>query len=162
MSALSFCLRDSAYALHLRHSFKRFSRVPPHSVSRPDSEYFNGIEGAPGVHANGAFTLGENIADNGGLNVSFDALQRAKAEGGIAEVMDGFTAEQRFFLAYAAVWANNITEAEIARRVKTDPHSLGKWRVNGTLPHVDAFVKAFNIKEGDKMYIAPENRAKIW
>lgn len=125
-------------------------------------DYFNNIEVLPGVFADGKFTLGENIADNGGLNVSFDALQRAKAEGGIAEVMDGFTAEQRFFLAYAAVWANNITEAEIARRVKTDPHSLGKWRVNGTLPHVDAFVKAFNIKEGDKMYIAPENRAKIW
>ena len=96
------------------------------------------------------------------MNTSFDALQRAKAEGGIAETMDGFTADQRFFLAYAAVWANNITDAEIDRRVKTDPHSLGKWRVNGTLPHIDAFVKAFNIKEGDKMYIAPENRAKIW
>ena len=76
--------------------------------------------------------------------------------------MDGFTADQRFFLAYAAVWANNITDAEIDRRVKTDPHSLGKWRVNGTLPHIDAFVKAFNIKEGDNMYIAPEKRARIW
>ena len=125
-------------------------------------DYFNGIEVLPGKFADGEFTLGENIADNGGLNTSFDALQRAKAEGGIAETMDGFTAEQRFFLAYAAVWANNITDAEIARRIATDPHSLGKWRVNGTLPHVDAFVKAFNIKEGDKMYIAPEKRAKIW
>lgn len=125
-------------------------------------DYFNGIEVLPGKFADGEFTLGENIADNGGLNTSFDALQRAKAEGGIAETMDGFTAEQRFFLAYAAVWANNITDAEIARRIATDPHSLGKWRVNGTLPHIDSFVKAFNIKEGDKMYIAPEKRAKIW
>jgi putative endopeptidase len=125
-------------------------------------DYFNNIEVLPGIHADGQFTLGENIADNGGLNISFDALQRAKAEGGISEVMDGFTSDQRFFLAYAAVWANNITDAEIARRVKTDPHALGRWRVNGTLPHVDAFVKAFNIKEGDGMYIAPEKRAKIW
>jgi putative endopeptidase len=125
-------------------------------------DYFNAIEVLPGIFADGKFTLGENIADNGGLNTSFDALQRAKAEGGIAETMDGFTADQRFFLAYAAVWANNITDAEIDRRVKTDPHSLGKWRVNGTLPHIDAFVKAFNIKEGDKMYIAPEKRARIW
>ncbi len=125
-------------------------------------DYFNAIEVLPGKFANGSFTLGENIADNGGLNTSYDALQRAKAEGGITENMDGFTADQRFFLAYAAVWANNITDAEIDRRVKVDPHSLGKWRVNGTLPHIDAFVKAFNIKEGDKMYIAPENRAHIW
>ena len=125
-------------------------------------DYFNAIEVLPGIFANGKFTLGENIADNGGLNTSFDALQRAKAEGGITETMDGFTADQRFFLAYAAVWANNITDAEIDRRVKTDPHSLGKWRVNGTLPHIDAFVKAFNIKEGDNMYIAPEKRARIW
>lgn len=125
-------------------------------------DYFNAIEVLPGLYANGSFTLGENIADNGGLNTSYDALQRAKTEGGITENIDGFTADQRFFLAYAAVWANNITDAEIDRRVKTDPHSLGKWRVNGTLPHIDAFVKAFNIKEGDKMYIAPENRAHIW
>ena len=125
-------------------------------------DYFNKIEVLPGIHADGQFTLGENIADNGGLNTSFDALQRAKAAGGIQEVMDGYTAEQRFFLAYAAVWANNITDQEIERRVQVDPHSLGKWRVNGTLPHIDAFIKAFNIKEGDAMYLAPEKRARIW
>lgn len=125
-------------------------------------DYFNGIEVAPGVFANGQFTLGENIADNGGVNISFQALQKAKQEGSIQENMDGFTADQRFFLAYANVWANNIRDKEIIRRTTEDPHSLGKWRVNATLPHIDGFVEAFGIKAGDKMYVAPENRAHIW
>lgn len=125
-------------------------------------DYFNNIEVLPGLHANGQFTLGENIADNGGLNVSYAALQRAKAEGNIAEELDGFTSDQRFFLAYAAVWANNIRDAEIEKRTQTDPHSLGKWRVNGTLPHIDAFIKAFNIKENDGMFLPAEKRARIW
>ena len=125
-------------------------------------DHFNAIEVAPGVNANGSFTLGENIADNGGLNVSFTAFQKAQKEGTIKGDMDGFTPEQRFFLAYAGVWAANIRPEEILRRTKEDPHSLGKWRVNGTLPHIDAFYKAFNIKAGDPMYLAPEKRAKIW
>lgn len=125
-------------------------------------DHFNAIEVAPGVNANGTFTLGENIADNGGLNVSFTAFQKAQKDGAIKGDMDGFTPEQRFFLAYAGVWAANIRPEEILRRTKEDPHSLGKWRVNGTLPHIDAFYKAFNIKAGDPMYIAPEKRARIW
>ena len=125
-------------------------------------DHFNKIEVLPGTFANGQFTLGENIADNGGLNTSFVALQHAKEQGTVTEEMDGFTANQRFFIAYANVWANNIRDEEIARRTMTDPHSLGKWRVNGTLPHIDAFIEAFNIKPGDKMYLAPEERAKIW
>ncbi len=125
-------------------------------------DYFNKIEVAPGLYANGQFTLGENIADNGGLNISFQALQKAKAEGGIQETMDGFTADQRFFLAYANVWANNIRDEEIVRRTTEDPHSLGKYRVNARLPHIDGFIEAFNIKPGDKMYVAPEERAHIW
>ena len=125
-------------------------------------DHFNAIEVAPGVNANGTFTLGENIADNGGLNVSFTAFQKAQKDGTIKGDMDGFTPEQRFFLAYAGVWAANIRPEEILRRTKEDPHSLGKWRVNGTLPHIDAFYKAFNIKAGDPMYLAPEKRAKIW
>ena len=125
-------------------------------------DYFNNIEVAPGLFANGQFTLGENIADNGGLNISYQALQKAKAEGGIQEEMDGFTANQRFFLAYANVWANNIRDEEIVRRTMEDPHSLGKYRVNATLPHIDGFIEAFNIKPGDKMYVAPEERAHIW
>ena len=125
-------------------------------------DYFNKIEVAPGLFANGQFTLGENIADNGGLNISFQALQKAKAEGGIQDVMDGFTADQRFFLAYANVWANNIRDEEIVRRTMEDPHSLGRYRVNATLPHIDGFIEAFNIQPGDKMYVAPEERAHIW
>lgn len=125
-------------------------------------DHFNAIEVLPGLFANGQYTLGENIADNGGVNTSFDALQKAKKQNTIREEMDGFTADQRFFLAYAAVWANTITDQEIERRTKVDVHSLGKWRVNGTLPHVDGFIKTFDIKPGDKMYLAPEKRAKIW
>ncbi len=125
-------------------------------------DYFNKIEILPDLFANGQFTLGENIADNGGLNVSFTAFKKVKEEGEIKEMMDGFTAEQRFFIAYAGVWANNIREEEMIRRTKEDPHSLGKWRVNGTLPHVTPFVEAFNVKEDNKMWVTPEERVQIW
>ena len=125
-------------------------------------DHFNSIEVAPGVYANGEFTLGENIADNGGLNVSYTAFLKAKKDGQIKGEMDGFTPEQRFFLAYAAVWAANIREAEILRRTKTDPHALGRWRVNATLRHIDPFYEAFNIQPGDPMWMDPEKRSHIW
>ncbi|MDR3351394.1 MAG: M13 family metallopeptidase [Prevotellaceae bacterium] len=126
------------------------------------SDCFDSIEVAPGVHADGKFTLGENIADNGGLQIAFQAMQKARAEGGIAGEMDGFTPAQRFFIAYAGVWAANITGQEILRRTKEDPHALGKWRVNGTLPHVEAFLEAFDVQPGDAMYLDPDRRAVIW
>ena len=125
-------------------------------------DHFNSIEVAPGVHANGEFTLGENIADNGGLNVSYTAFQKAKQDGQIKGVMDEFTPEQRFFLAYAAVWAANIRPEEILRRTKSDPHALGRWRVNATLRHIDAFYDAFNVQPTDPMWMAPEKRSHIW
>ena len=125
-------------------------------------DYYNQIEVLPNLFANGVFTLGENIADNGGVNISFTALQRAIKEGNIQQEMDGFSAEERFFIAYAMVWAGNIRDEEIIRRTKEDPHSLGKWRVNGCLPHVTPFVETFGIKEGDALWIAPEKRAQIW
>ncbi|MBO4488444.1 MAG: M13 family metallopeptidase [Bacteroidales bacterium] len=127
-------------------------------------DHFNSIEVAPGVFANGAFTLGENIADNGGLNVSFTAMKKAMKDNpnAIKGMMDEFTPEQRFFLAYAAVWAANIRHEEILRRTKTDPHALGRWRVNATLRHIDAFYDAFNVKPTDPMWMAPEKRAHIW
>lgn len=125
-------------------------------------DHFNSIEVAPGVFGNGAFTLGENIADNGGLNVSFTAFQKAQKDGQIKGVMDELTPEQRFFLAYATVWAANIRHEEILRRTKTDPHALGRWRVNATLRHIDAFYSAFNIKPGDPMWMSPEKRSRIW
>ncbi len=125
-------------------------------------DYFNRIEVFPGIFADGQFTLGENIADNGGLHVSYTALQKAIADRQIQGVMDGFTPEQRFFIAYATVWAGNVRDEEIKRRTKEDPHSLGEWRVNGTLPHIEAFIDAFGIKKGDKMFLPPEQRVSIW
>ena len=125
-------------------------------------DWFNKIEVLPGTFANGVFTLGENIADNGGVNISYQAMQKAIAASEIQENMDGFTAAQRFFIAYAMVWAGNIREEEILHRTKTDPLSLGRWRVYGTLPHITPFVEAFNLKPGDPMYLEPEKRAHIW
>ncbi|MDR1113123.1 MAG: M13 family metallopeptidase [Bacteroidales bacterium] len=125
-------------------------------------DYFNSIEVLPGVHANGQFTLGENIADNGGVNVAYDAMQKAIAAGTVKPEMDKFSAAQRFFIAFAGVWANSIRDEEIIRRTKSDPHSLGKWRVNATLAHVNTFYQAYGVKEGDKMYVAPDKRVMIW
>ncbi|MBO4690308.1 MAG: M13 family metallopeptidase [Paludibacteraceae bacterium] len=128
-------------------------------------EAFNRIEVAPGVHANGAFTLGENIADHGGLQVSYLAFcnnEAAKAEKDRLQTRDGFTPAQRFFLAYANVWANNIRPEEILQRTKSDPHSLGRWRVNGALPHINAWYEAWNVTPESPLYIAPENRVSIW
>lgn len=124
-------------------------------------DHFNGIEVYPGLFANGPLTLGENIADNGGVNVSFAALQKALKQHPVGDI-DGFTPAQRFFLSYATLWATNIRDEEIQRLTMLDVHSLGKWRVNGTLPHVDAFLEAFDINEGDAMWLAPEKRAHIW
>lgn len=124
---------------------------------------FDAIEVAPGVHANGRFTLGENIADQGGLRVALTAYEDAQAQKGEkAKEIDGFTPLQRFYLAYAQVWAGNIREAEILSRTKTDPHSLGRWRVNATLRNIDPFFKAFSIKEGDKMFRPESERVVIW
>ena len=117
----------------------------------------------PETYANGALTLGENIADNGGLHVSYLAMQNAmKAKQVNADKMDGFTPEQRFFLAYAAVWASNVRPQAILQLTQMDVHSLARNRVNVTLPHVGEFIEAFDIKEGDKMYLAPENRVQLW
>ena len=128
-------------------------------------EAFNKIEVAPGVHANGAFTLGENIADHGGLQVAYLAFtlnEEAKAEKDRLQTRDGFTPAQRFFLAYANVWAGNIRPEEILNRTKSDPHSLGRWRVNGALPQINAWYDAWNVTEESPMYVAPEERVSIW
>lgn len=125
------------------------------------ADFYSNIEVAPGVHANGKFTLGENIADQGGLVVSYNAFQNVQKTNLLAK-KDGFTPEQRFFLAYANVWAGNIRPEEILKLTKIDPHSLGKWRVDAALPHVEGWYKAFNIKPTDKMYVAPEKRAIVW
>lgn len=125
------------------------------------ANFFDSIEVAPGVFANGKFTLGENIADHGGLQIAFEAFKDATANAPLP-VKDGFTAEQRFFLAYANVWAGNIREEEILRRTKVDPHSLGRWRVNGALPHIQAWYDAFNVQPSDSLFVSPDKRVEIW
>ncbi len=113
------------------------------------------------VHANGRFTLGENIADQGGLRIAYTAFKNA-TEGAEQTPIDGFTPDQRFYLAYANLWASNIRDEEILRRTKTDPHSLGKWRVNAALRNLDTFYQAFGITAEQPMYMAPEERVVIW
>ena len=124
-------------------------------------DFFSNIEVLPGLMGNGKLTLGENLADHGGLMVAFQAFKNATATAPLA-VKDGFTPEQRFFLAYANLWAGNIREAEIHRRTKSDPHSLGEWRVNGALPHIDAWYEAFGITENDSLFVPKAERVTIW
>jgi len=124
-------------------------------------EQFNQVEVLPGVYANGAATLGENIADQGGLRIAYTAMQNSFGENH-PEPIDGFTAEQRFYLGYANVWAQNITDKEKARRVLMDVHSIGEDRVNATLRNISTFFDAFGVKEGDAMYRPEEERVVIW
>lgn len=125
------------------------------------ADFFSNIKVLPDLNANGRLTLGENLADHGGLMVSFNAFKNATAKKTLKN-KDGFTPEQRFFLAYAGVWGQNITELEIRSRVKRDPHALGEWRVNGALPHIKAWYEAFGVKEGDKMFIPESERLQLW
>ena len=125
------------------------------------ADFFSAIDVLPDLKANGRLTLGENLADHGGLQVAFAAYQNATKRQKL-DVVDGLTPDQRFFLAYAGVWANNITEAEIRKRTKSDPHALGRWRVNGALAHINAWYEAFGVKEGDKMFIPESERLQLW
>lgn len=124
-------------------------------------DFFNKIEVLPGLQANGELTLGENLADHGGLNVAYLAFQNVTKDAPLG-VVDGFTPEQRFFLAYATLWAGNIRDEQSRVYTKSDPHSLGKWRVNGALPHIQAWYDAFHITPSDPLYVAPENRVNVW
>jgi len=126
------------------------------------ADYFDQIVVLDSIHANGQLTLGENIADQGGLHVSWQAYQNTLKGKATPAPIDGLTDAQRFFLAYATVWAGNIRTAEILRLTKIDPHALGRWRVNGALPHVDAWYEAFDVKPDNKMYLPKEQRASIW
>ncbi len=124
--------------------------------------FFDNIVVLDTIHANGKLTLGENIADQGGLQISWQAYQNTLKGKDVPAPIAGFTAAQRFFLGYATVWATNIRDAEILRLTKIDPHSLGKWRVNAALPQVDAWYEAFNVTEANKLYLPKEKRATIW
>ena len=125
------------------------------------ADFFSNISVLPDLKGNGRLTLGENLADHGGLQVAWTAYKNATKRQPLGE-KDGLTADQRFFHAYAGVWAGNITEEEIRNRTKSDPHSLGRWRVNGALPHVEAWYDAFGVKEGDKMFIPKSERLQLW
>ncbi|HIU89860.1 MAG TPA: M13 family metallopeptidase [Candidatus Caccomonas pullistercoris] len=125
------------------------------------ADFFNGIEVLPGLKANGELTLGENLADHGGLKVAYQAFKNVTA-GKADAVNDGFTPDQRFFIAYANVWAGNIRDEQIRVYTKSDPHSLGRWRVNGALPHIDAWYTAFGITEKDPLFVPKAQRADIW
>ena len=135
------------------------------------ADVFSQIEVLPGLKANGRMTLGENLADHGGLMVAYQAYKNAEAQAMKANKKVakanagkklGLTADQRFFCAYAGVWGQNITEKEIRNRLLNDVHSQGEWRVKGALPHIDAWYDAFNIKTTDPLYVAPEKRLKLW
>lgn len=127
-------------------------------------EQFNAYEPVPGVRINGRQNLGENIGDLGGLSIAHEAYQRfvADKQGGKAPVIDGLTGEQRFFLAWAQIWRSRVLPEEQRRRVLVDNHSAGEFRTNGIVRNVDAWYEAFGIKPGDKLYLPPEQRVKIW
>lgn len=125
------------------------------------ADYFSTVEAVPGRKINGQLTLGENIGDNGGLNIAFRALQNTLKVQDLG-VKDGFTPEQRFFLSWARVWASNMRPEYIEMIITTDPHSPSSARVNAALPHIDAWYKAFNVKKGQKLFIPANKRARIW
>ena len=125
------------------------------------ADYFSTVEVLPGKKINGKLTLGENIGDNGGLNIAFRALQNSMKEHPL-QTIDGFTPEQRFFLSWATVWAGNVRPEFVDRQLKTDPHSPAEARVNAALPQIDAWYKAFGVKKGDKLFLDKSKRAHIW
>ncbi|MEP6711193.1 MAG: M13-type metalloendopeptidase, partial [Ferruginibacter sp.] len=112
-------------------------------------------------HVNGRLTLGENIADLGGLNIAYEAFKNTE-QGKANAMIDGFTADQRFFINWAQVWRSNSLPETEAQRILTDSHSPGMYRANGPLMNIDAFYTTFGVKEGDKMYVAPDKRIRVW
>jgi len=123
---------------------------------------YSELQPLPGIFVDGKFTLGENIGDLGGVNAAYDGLQLFLQQNGRPETIDGFTPEQRFFLSWATIWRNKSRDEFVKNQVKTDSHSPAMYRAYVPLQNVDVFYQAFDIKEGDKMYIAPEKRVKIW
>ncbi len=123
---------------------------------------YSRIEVLPDVFINGKFTLGENIGDLGGVNAAYDGLQLHLKEHGSPGLIDGFTPEQRFFMSWATVWRTKMRDEALKTRIKTDPHSPGMYRATQPLINMEVFYQAFDINEGDQMYLAPEKRVKIW
>ena len=124
---------------------------------------YDAFETLPGVHVNGKLTLGENLADLGGVSIAYDALERALAKDpSKRKTIDGFTPEQRFFISFSQVWRTNIRDAEARRLVTVDPHSPGRFRAVGPLVNFPEFFQAFDIKPGDRMWRDPDLRAHVW
>jgi predicted metalloendopeptidase len=126
------------------------------------ADQYSALEPLPGTHVDGKFTLGENIGDLGGVNAAYDGLQLYLKENGNPGLIDGYTPEQRFFISWSTIWRSKMRDEALKNQVKTDPHSPGMYRAYVPIQNVDAFYSAFNIKEGDSMYVAPEKRVKIW
>lgn len=126
------------------------------------ADQYSALEPLPGIHVDGKFTLGENIGDLGGINAAYDGLQLYLKAHGNPGLIDGFTPEQRFFISWATVWRTKTRDEAIKNQVKTDPHSPGMYRAYVPIQNVDAFYEAFGIKSGDKMFVTPEKRVKIW
>jgi endothelin-converting enzyme/putative endopeptidase len=123
---------------------------------------YNGFTPFPGVNVNGKLTLGENLGDLSGVEASYAAYKKYTAKHGEPPLIDGLSGDQRFFIAYAQAWQEKDREDAERQQILTDPHSPGKYRVNGIVRNVDAWYKAFNIQPGDKLYLAPEQRVHIW
>ena len=126
------------------------------------AEQYSKIEVLDSVFINGKFTLGENIGDLGGLLGAYDGLQLFFEANGRPENLDGFTPEQRFFMSWATVWRTLMRDDALRNQILTDPHSPGMYRATQPLKNIDAFYTAFDVKEGDGMYLAPEERVRIW
>lgn len=126
------------------------------------ADQYSALQPLPGIYVDGKFTLGENIGDLGGVNAAYDGLMLHLKKNGNSGLIDGFTPQQRFFISWATIWRTKMRDEAIKNQVKTDPHSPGMYRAYVPLQNVDAFYEAFDIKPGDKMYVAPEKRVKIW
>ncbi|HBO28485.1 MAG TPA: M13 family peptidase, partial [Leeuwenhoekiella sp.] len=126
------------------------------------AEQYSNIEVADSLYINGKFTLGENIGDLGGLLAAYTGLQKFYEKNGRPENIDGFTPEQRFFISWATIWRTKMRDDALRTRIKTDPHSPGMYRAYVPLQNIDAFYEAFNIKEGDPMFVPEEDRVRIW
>ena len=126
------------------------------------ADQYSALEPLPGTHVDGKFTLGENIGDLGGVNAAYDGLQLYLKENGNPGLIDGYSPEQRFFISWSTIWRSKMRDEALKNQVKTDPHSPGMYRAYVPIQNVDAFYSAFNIKEGDGMFVAPEKRVKIW
>lgn len=123
---------------------------------------FDAYEPLPGVHIKGRLTLGENLADLGGLETAYSAYRRYVSRHGEPPLVDGFTGDQRFFLAYAAAWQGQTRDGALREQLLSDPHSPEEYRVNGIVRNVDAWYAAFGVKPGDKLYIPPNDRVHLW